>query len=163
MSRGLVAALVVAAVLVGVYCYRWVPTKPIPMAVPAKEPAIHVEEVLPPASSSPPATHGTAASRPKAVDPRMAALMVSPQNALIEFFTDPAGRVIKEIDNDPASASFGRPLREYTYAGDKVIRLVKYQYTGDETQTVTADIIYKPDGSIDQYKESTGYTYANKN
>ena len=47
--------------------------------------------------------------------------MVSPDNSLIEFFTDPEGRVIKEIDNDPNSPSFGRSLREYAYAGDKVI------------------------------------------
>src|SRR4051812_14381441 len=46
-------------------------------------------------------------------DPRLAALMVSPDNALIEYFSDPEGRVIKEIDNDPASLGYGKPLREY--------------------------------------------------
>ena len=163
MSRKFVAgALVVAAVVAGFVVFRWVSTQPTAEA-PAKAPDIAAEEILPPASPSPPATRGTAASRPKAADPRLAALMVSPQNALIEFFTDPEGRVFKEVDNDPASASFRKPLREYTYAGDKVIRLVKYQYSGDETQTITADVIYKPDGSIDQYKESTSYAYAKKN
>jgi len=88
-------------------------------------------------------------------DPRLAALMVSPDNALIEYLSDAEGRVIKEIDNDPSSLGHGKPLREYTYAGSQVIRVVTYHYLGDRVQVVTTDVRYKPDGSVDRVDEST--------
>jgi hypothetical protein len=90
-------------------------------------------------------------------DPRLAALMVSPANDLVEFVPGPDGRVIKEIDKDPASAGFGKPLREYTYHGDKVTGLTVYRYLGGQTQIIRADVTYKPDGSVDQYREDTRY------
>ena len=65
--------------------------------------------------------------------------------------------VIKEIDKDPNSPGFGKPLREYTYAGKQVIRLVTYHYLGNQLQVVTADVVYKADGSVDQFHESTRY------
>ena len=52
-------------------------------------------------------------------DPRLAALMVSPENALVEFVPGDHGQVIKEIDKDPNSPGYRKPLREYTYAGDR--------------------------------------------
>lgn len=125
-------------------------------AAPAKKEAATPEPVKP-VAPRPPVSKSTAASRPVTRDPRLAALMVSPDNALIDFFADAEGRVIKEVDNDPGSPSFGRSLREYTYAGDKVIRLVVYRYLGGQVQVVTADVVYKPDGSIDRYEESTRY------
>ena len=85
--------------------------------------------------------------------------MVSPPNALIEFIAGADGKVIKEIDNDPSSAGYTKPLREYTYAGDKIIRLVSYKYLGNQVQIVTADVVYKPDGSVDKYRESTNYEH----
>ena len=83
--------------------------------------------------------------------------MVSPDNALIEFVPDDNGKVIKEIDNDPNSAGYRKPLREYTYAGERVVGLVSYKYLGDQVQIVKAAVSYKPDGSVDQYQESTSY------
>src|SRR5262245_1741121 len=49
-------------------------------------------------------------------DPRLRDLMVSADNGLIEFVKGPDGKVIKEIDKDPNSLGFKKPLREYTYA-----------------------------------------------
>jgi hypothetical protein len=95
-------------------------------------------------------------------DPRLAALMVSPDNALIEFIPDDTGKVIKEIDNDPNSGGYRKPLREYMYAGDRVVGLVSYKYLGDQVQIVKAAVSYKPDGSVDQYQESTSYEHGNK-
>jgi len=128
----------------------------------ARQPGEPVEYAKP-AGPAPLTTRASASARPKVDDPRLAALMVSPDNGLIEYLADPEGRVIREVDNDPNSIGYRKPLREYSYAGDKVIRLVKYLYTGNEVQTVTADVIYKADGSIDQYRESTGYTYGKAN
>jgi hypothetical protein len=119
--------------------------------VPAAEPAK-------PAVTSPlPASRSNAASRPVPADPRLAALMVSPHDDLIEFFAAPDGKVIKEVDNDPNSASYRMALREYTYAGDKVVRLVSYKHLGGQTQIIEANVTYKADGSVDQYEESTRY------
>ena len=97
--------------------------------------------------------------RPVSKDPRLAALMVSPDNSLIEFVEDSDGRVIKEIDNDSGSPGYRKPLREYTYAGDQVIALASYKYLGDQVQTTRVLVTYKPDGSVDQYRESTSYDY----
>jgi hypothetical protein len=148
------AAVAVIAVFAGVLYFAGDFTDESPAkAAPARTATVPTEPVAAP----PPVSKSTVASRPATSDPRLAALMVSPDNSLIDFFADAEGRVIKEIDNDPNSPSFGRSLREYTYAGDKVIRLVVYRYLGGQVQVVTADVVYKPDGSIDQYKESTDY------
>ena len=98
-------------------------------------------------------------TRPVNTDPRLAALMVSPDrgDGLIEFFADAEGRVISEIDNDPNSRRYRKALREYTYAGDKVIRLVAYKDLGTQVQVITANVVYKPDGSVDRYDEQTRY------
>jgi len=161
MNRPLIAgALAVVAVFAGIV---WFARDSAPEAndVPAKQEEAAAQEAKPPAAA-PRATQGSAEQRPTPADPRLAALMRSPDNALIEFLADPEGRVIKEVDNDSASPSYRKPLREYTYAGDKVIRLVKYQYSGDQTQVVTADVVYRADGSVDQYNEATRYEYAKK-
>jgi hypothetical protein len=152
-----VGAIAVVAVFAGVLYFAGDFTGDSPAeAAPAKAASVPVEPAEP-VAARPPVAKSTAASRPVTSDPRLAALMGSPDNSLIDFFADPEGRVIKEVDNDPSSPSFGRSLREYTYAGDKVIRLVVYRYLGGQVQVVTADVVYKPDGSIDQYEESTDY------
>lgn len=88
--------------------------------------------------------------------------MVSPDNGLIDFVAGPDGKVIKEIDKDPNSAGFRKPLREYTYSGGKVIGLTSYRYFGDHVQITKTAVSYKPDGTVDQYVESTGYDYGDK-
>jgi len=93
------------------------------------------------------------AQKPEATDPRLAALMVSPDNGLIEFVVGPEGKVIREIDNDPNSPGFRKPLREYTYAGDRVAVLTSYRHAGGQVQTTRTMVTYKPDGSIDQFRE----------
>jgi hypothetical protein len=60
-------------------------------------------------------------SKTAPVDPRLAALKISPDNGLIEFVRRADGKVIKEVDTDPNSLGFQKPLREYTYAGDTVL------------------------------------------
>jgi hypothetical protein len=156
LQRILVALAATAVFAAVVYIARDVAHEPA-AAPPADESA---RQTQPQAAASAPSARGSADQRPAPADPRLAALMVSPPNALIEFLADPQGRVIKEVDNDPNSPAYRKPLREYSYAGDQVIRLVKYQYSGDETQIVTADVIYRADGSIDQLRESTRYEYA---
>jgi len=157
MSRTIiVGAIAVVAVFAGVLYFAGDFRSDSPAkAVPAKTEVVHPAPVDP--VPRPPVSKSTVASRPVTSDPRLAALMTSPDNGLIDFFADPEGRVIREIDHDPNSPSFGRSLREYTYAGDKVIRLVVYRYLGQQVQIVQADVTYKPDGSVDRYDERTDY------
>lgn len=98
-----------------------------------------------------------AASAAALADPRLAALEVSPDNGFIEFVVGADGKVIQENDKDPSSPTFRRPLREYMYSGNDVIGLTSYHYEGDQVQITRTAVSYKPDGSIDQYRESTSY------
>jgi hypothetical protein len=113
----------------------------------------------PDATAPPPVAGRGPPQRPATSDPRLSALMVSPDNALIEFIQGSDGRVIQEIDNDPSSAGYRKPLREYTYAGSQVVALAAYKYLGDQIQVTRVMVTYKPDGSVDQYRESTTYDY----
>lgn len=90
-------------------------------------------------------------------DPRLAALEVSPENGLIEFVRGPDDRVIVEIDKDPNSPGFRKPLREYTYSDGKVVGLTSYLYFPDHVEISRTVVSYKPDGSIDEFEESTSY------
>lgn len=92
--------------------------------------------------------------RPVPTDPRLAALMVSPENALIEYVKGPDGRVIQELDNDPGSPRFRKPVREYLYAGAQVAGLTTYRNVGGQVEIVRVSVSYKDDGSVDQYRES---------
>lgn len=154
MKKSFVAgAVAVVAVFAGVIYFAREPAPQTPAKTApaeAQKPAVPPPPV-PASRSTPPA------SRPKPADPRLAALVATPGNALIEYFSDPEGRVIREIDNDPNSAGYRKPLREYSYAGNQVIRLVSYHYLGSQVQIVTADVTYKPDGSVDQFHEKTEY------
>jgi hypothetical protein len=95
-------------------------------------------------------------------DPRLAVLAVSQDNGLIQFVRLPDGKVISEIDKDPASPSYGRPLREYMYVGDKVIGLTAYRYLGDHIEIDKTMVSYKPDGSVDRFAQSTSIDAAKK-
>jgi hypothetical protein len=95
--------------------------------------------------------------RPAPADPRLAALMVSPDNGVIEFVKGADGRVIEEIDRDPNSLGFGKPMRQYIYAGDKVVALTAYRYHTDQVEVIRTAVSYKEDGSVDRYDETTGY------
>ena len=166
MRKSFVAgAFAVVAVFAGVVYFAREPALVTPpadatakaaAAAPKAQPAEIPGQRAPVSRSTPPP------SRPKPADPRLAKLMSTPGNPQIEYFSDPEGRVIKEVDNDPNSAGFRRPLREYSYAGNQVIRLVSYQYLGTQVQVTTADVTYKPDGSVDQVHESTRYDHGNK-
>jgi len=81
---------------------------------------------------------------------------------LIEFVPGPDGKIIKEIDNDPNSPGYRKSLREYLYAGNNVIGLVAYRYFSDHVEITRTQVMYKPDGSVDQYSETTDYDYGNK-
>jgi len=90
-------------------------------------------------------------------DPRLAALLVTPDNGQIEFVKGADGRVIQEIDKDPNSLGYGKPLRDYVYAGDKVVGLTAYRYQANQVEVIRAAVAYKPDGSIADYRESTSF------
>lgn len=90
-------------------------------------------------------------------DPRLAALAVSPPNDLIQFVVGDNGKVIAEIDKDPASMSFKKPLREYTYAGDRVIGLTAYHYFPGQIEISRIRVSYRPDGSVDDFVQATTY------
>jgi len=155
MKRSLVAAsLVVAAVLAGDFWLRSSPvsSKASSPVAPASKAVVAAAPSIPPA---PAILRGSVASRPAAPDPRLAMLIASSDGAPTDFLLDADGHLIKEVDSDRHSPTYRRPLREYTYAGDKLIRVVKYVYTGKQTLITQADLAYRPDGSIDQYRETT--------
>ena len=89
-----------------------------------------------------------------APDPRLAALEVSADNGLIEFVRGPDDKVIAEIEKDPGSLGFQKPLREYLYSNGRVVGLTSYRYFPDHVEVSRTAVSYKPDGSIDKYSES---------
>jgi len=159
MKKTMIVGAVAMAVAVFAGVIHFARDSAEPAAVqpsPEKEIA-RAEAVTPDAAVRVPASRTGTPPRPAPADPRLAALMVSPDNALIEFVVGSNGKVIKEIDKDPNSKGFGRPLREYTYAGDQVTGLTSYRYVGDQVQITRTAVSYGPDGTVDQYRESTSY------
>ncbi len=108
-----------------------------------------------PGSAAAPASRADA--KPLPPDPRLSALQVSPDNGLIKFVLGENGKVIAEIDQDPASLGYGKPSREYTYAGDRVVQLTAYRYMSDHVEVTRTMVAYKPDGSVADVRESTSY------
>jgi len=169
MRKGLiVGAIAVAAVFAGVlYFAKEAGDESPATAAAAGETNVAGDAKTPaatPAASAQPAPVARAGTpaRPVTSDPRLAALLVSPANALIEFVPDADGRVIQEIDKDPNSPGYKKPLREYMYAGDKVVGLTSYKYLGDQIQVTRVALTYKADGSVDKYQESTSYDFGKK-
>lgn len=169
MSRGVLIALVAAvAVFAGVLWFAR------DVAIPAAPGAAAASATPPEASRNPreapptaateraPVTTvaGAAAKRPESPDPRLAALMGASGQAMVEYVPGVDGRVIREIDNDPNSQGYRKPLRDYSYAGDKVAAITSYKYFGDQVRIIRAVASYKPDGTVDQYRETTEYVKA---
>lgn len=88
-------------------------------------------------------------------DPRLANLVASTDNPMINYVRGEGGIVIAEIDNDPNSASYKKPLKEYQYQKDHVRSMTRYEYYKTETVITTTDVAYKNDGSILDYRENT--------
>lgn len=109
------------------------------------------------ASRATPSEPGHTDSKQMPPDPRLAALMVSPDNGLIEFVRGSDGKVITEIDKDPSSLGFKKPMREYIYSGNTVIGLTVYRYFPDQVEITRTSVSYKPDGGVDRYSASTSY------
>jgi hypothetical protein len=151
-------AIALVAVFTGVY---WLARDPAP-ADPAESMA---GERQPPGSAGEGATSLPSPQpatprppvRPTPPDPRLAALMGSPDHPLVEYQPGPDGRIIKEIDRDPNSQGYSKPLREYLYADGKLIGVTAYKYLGNQVQVIRAAVTYKPDGAIDEYRETTEY------
>jgi hypothetical protein len=163
MKKSLVAGgLAVAFVFAGVMYFARDPAPEAATAALPPEKEGSAEPLKPAVPAPLPVSRSGTPPRPAPSDPRLAALMGSPADALIEYTVGDNGQVIKEIDNDPNSAGYRKPLREYTYAGDKLIALVAYRYLGGQVQIVRAIVTYKPDGSVDEYRESTSYDFGKK-
>jgi hypothetical protein len=163
MKRTSVVGAVVLAAVIGAVAYLANRSSDAPVASQpsASTNETHVDSARP-APPDAPSNAGTAgdSSRPfndstTGIDPRLDALQVSPDNGLIEFVAGADGKIIKELDKDPGSPSFKKPLREYIYSGDRVIGLTSYLYVGDQVQITRTAVSYKPDGSIDQFRQST--------
>jgi hypothetical protein len=151
MKTWIVAALAVIAVFAGVYYLgRSAGEQP---AAPVR-PAADAPVMAPPTQRTSRSVLEPAA-KPTAADPRLAALMVSPDNGLIEYVVGPEGKVIREIDKDPNSPGFRKTLREYTYAGDRVVALTSYRHENGQVRSTRTIVTYKADGSIDRFLEST--------
>ena len=157
MSKSLVALLLAAAaVFAGVWYFAGGRESPLTGDSTAHPPVAQNES---PVAGSAPAVPAAATpidsrGRPMPSDPRLAALMVTPEDALIEYVKAPDGRVIAELDNDPNSPRFRKPVREYTYAGGQVAALTAYRYVGEQVEIVRVSVSYDPTGAIDGYKET---------
>ena len=161
-KRTVIAAMSLTAIIGGVIYLKSgsVDSASVTPSAIKRESGTPVAAARPDAGSAP---QSRAASPALPADPRLAALAVSPDNGVIEFIAGRDGRIVKEIDKDPNSPGFGKPLREYTYVGDKVTGLTSYGYFADHTQVTRTRVSYKSDGSVDQFHESTTYDYeANK-
>lgn len=154
MSIAIGAAAV--CVFAAVYFLAREPVEPAVAATPAPTATLPSNEP-PPADPVTTDIAARAVVRPASPDPRLAALMVSPDNGLVELVPGPDGRVIKEIDKDPNSPGFSKPLREYTYAGDRIVGVSSYRYLGQQTEIVTARVSYKPDGTVDRVEQSSHF------
>jgi hypothetical protein len=162
MNRTLIAAGIAAVAVFGaVYWFaRPAAESPAPAAIGAEQTApAAAATAAPAASDNAPAgpSRTDASGRPAPVDPRLAALVGAPGNPLVEYVADREGRVIVEINKDPSSARRGKPLREYTYRDGRLAGVVVYRPLGNQVQVVRADVTYKPDGSVDQFRENTTY------
>lgn len=162
MRFGVTVGVAAIAVFAGVLYFAHEKTASVatdkPAATAPKTDTAEKPDEAPPPRQSP----GKPADRPAVTDPRLAALMHSPNDDLIEFIKGPDGKVIKEIDKDPNSPGFGKPLREYLYSGNQVVGLVSYEYLADHVQIHRAAVSYKPDGSVDRFNESTSYDFGTK-
>jgi hypothetical protein len=147
----------IAAAVAGIAVFAGVYYVSRPAGEPPAEPAGAKAPATAPAAPAAQRTSRSVvdpAAKPVPSDPRLAALMVSPDNGLIEYVTGPEGKVIREVDKDPNSPGFGKTSREYTYAGDRVAAVTSYSHAGDRVRTTRTIVTYKPDGSIDQFLES---------
>jgi hypothetical protein len=150
MKTWIVAAVAAIAVFAGVfYLGRSAGEQPAAPARPAADAPVPA-----PATQSTSRSVLESTAKPTAADPRLAALMVSPDNGLIEYVVGPEGKVIREIDKDPNSPGFRRTLREYTYAGDRVVAVTSYRYENGQARSTRTIVTYKADGGIDRLLES---------
>jgi hypothetical protein len=157
MNRTWIAGgIAVIAVFAAVFFIARDPDAPVPTPMPAAS-VPRGESPAPPSAATGELPPRAALVRPVPPDPRLAALMVSPDNGLVELVPGADGRVIKEIDKDPNSPRFSKPLREYTWAGDKIVGVTTYRHHGTQTEIVTARVSYKSDGGVDRIEQSSNF------
>jgi len=156
-------AIAVAAVFAGAWYFAGRETGLTtvrPPSSPADQSGVAETTPTAPAARAPAPARAAVSTAPS--DSRLQALMVSPDNGLIEFVKDADGKVIREIDQDPSSARFGKPTREYTYSGNQVVGLTSYKHLGNQIQVSRVMVAFRPDGSVEQYRETTDYEPAQK-
>ena len=154
MSRTLVCLVAAVAVFGAVWFYAGGPAEQSGGEPPAgTQPMNEGAPKTSPAAVAPAVSPTDPKGRPVPADPRLAALMVGPEDALIEYVKDREGRVIQEIDNDPNSPRYRQPVREYLYAGGNVAGLTTYRHVGGQVEIVRVQVSYKPNGSVDQFRE----------
>ncbi len=93
-------------------------------------------------------------------DRRLANLIVEKDNPMVEYVYDESGLIIKEIDKEPSSISYKKPLKLYQYKNGKVVKVEKYEYFSTETHITTIDAAFNDDGSIQDYRETTNSSAA---
>lgn len=84
-----------------------------------------------------------------------AKLALSEDNGKIEFVKNAQGEVIKELDQDPASISFQKPLREYGYLNGKVNSVIRYEYNSGKVTAHKLQVAYDSAGKVSDYRESS--------
>lgn len=85
----------------------------------------------------------------------VAKLALSEDNGKIEFVKNTQGVIIKELDQDPASISFQKPLREYGYLNGKVNSMTRYEYSSGKVTAYKLHVAYDSAGEVSDYRESS--------
>jgi hypothetical protein len=143
MNRKVLAAVIVGVVLLAAMAVllRRAPDADAAARRPVAAPP-------PPLSGPPP--------RPRFEDPRLASMVESPQGSRVEWVPDPQGRLMREMDADPASPGYRKPLRDYLYNGERVTQITRYRYQDDgQVEISTARIAYAADGSLEQVQQAS--------
>lgn len=83
-----------------------------------------------------------------------AKLALSTDNGNVEFIKNTQGQVIRELDQDPTSPSFKKPLSDYGYQNGKVNSVTRYEYNAGLVTIYRLQVAYDAAGNIVDFRES---------